>query len=148
MSEELKKSAPEGDDRGFPRDKDAADGRKGKRRRKVSYLTLNKIEKVDYKDVNVLRRFTNERGKITAARQNGNTAKQQRMIAEAIDRARELALMPFVAKDMTDRREPRRDRGDRYERHDRDRDRDRDRGERPAEKPAAAAEAAAPTENA
>lgn len=68
-----------------------------KRRRKVSFLTLNKIEKVDYKDVGLLKRFINEQGKILGARQTGNTAKQQRMISRAIRRAREMALMPFVS---------------------------------------------------
>ena len=79
---------------------------RGKRRRKVSFLTLNKIESVDYKDIPVLRRFINERGKMLASRQTGNTAKQQRMIARAIRRARELALLPFVVQEMAaDRRE-------------------------------------------
>jgi small subunit ribosomal protein S18 len=98
-------------------DKDALDatGRfKGKRRRKVSYLTTNKIDTVDYKEVNILRRFTNDRGKIIPSRQSGNTAKQQRMIASAIRKAREMALLPFVVTEMSaDRRDsgPRRDRG-------------------------------------
>ena len=86
---------------------------KSKRRRKVSYLTVNKIDTVDYKEVNILRRFLNERGKILPSRQSGNTAKQQRMIASAIRKAREMALLPFVVTEMSaDRREygPRRDR--------------------------------------
>jgi len=85
---------------------------KSKRRRKVSYLTLNKIDYVDYKEINILRRFLNDRGKILPSRQSGNTAKQQRMISEAIRRAREMALLPFVVTEMTDRREygPRRER--------------------------------------
>lgn len=122
MSEDSNKSnaggAPQEDRRGgFVRDKDmaAGDGKlgKNKRRRKVSYLTINKIESVDYKDVNVLRRFINDRGKILPSRQSGNTAKQQRMVARAIRRARELALLPFVVGEMTaERREfsPRRER--------------------------------------
>lgn len=77
---------------------------RGKKRRKVSYLTLNKIEMVDYKDVNILRRFINDRGKMLPSRQTGNTAKQQRMIARAIRRARELALLPFVVQEMTPER--------------------------------------------
>lgn len=82
-------------------------GRKG-RRRKVSYLTLNKIDSVDYKDVNVLRRYLSaDRGKILASRQTGNTAKQQRMIAQAIKRAREMALLPFVLSEPGDDRKPR-----------------------------------------
>jgi small subunit ribosomal protein S18 len=103
-------------------DKDAIDstGRfKGKRRRKVSYLTTNKIDFVDYKEVNILRRFTNERGKIVASRQSGNTAKQQRMIASAIKKAREMALLPFAVTEMSaDRREYAGQRRERYNRRD------------------------------
>ncbi len=77
---------------------------KGKRKRKVSYLTLNKIETVDYKEVNILRKFINDRGKMLPARQSGNTAAQQRMISTAIRRAREMALLPFVVTDMTNDR--------------------------------------------
>lgn len=86
---------------------------KSKRRRKVSYLTINKIDSVDYKEINILRRFLNDRGKILPSRQSGNTAKQQRMISSAIRKAREMALLPFVVTEMTaDRREygPRRER--------------------------------------
>lgn len=77
---------------------------RGKRRRKVSYLTINKITNVDYKDVAVLKRFINDRGKMLPARQTGNTAKQQRMIGRSIRRARELALLPFVVTEMTNER--------------------------------------------
>jgi len=86
---------------------------KSKRRRKVSYLTINKIDTVDYKEINILRRFLNDRGKILPSRQTGNTAKQQRMIASAVRKAREMALLPFVVTEMSaERREytPRRDR--------------------------------------
>lgn len=85
----------------------ADDGRgegKGKKRgkRKVSYLTVQKIDYVDYKDVAILRRFMTDRGKILPSRQTGNTAKQQRMVTRAIKRAREMALLPFVVTDLTD----------------------------------------------
>lgn len=84
-----------------------ADGRgegraKTRKRRKVSYLTVNKIDTVDYKDVETLRRFLSERGKIIPSRQSGNSAKQQRMIATAVKRAREMALLPFVVADLND----------------------------------------------
>lgn len=87
---------------------DASDGRAGegrartRRRRKVSYLTVNKIETVDYKDIAMLQRFLTDRGKIMPSRQTGNTAKQQRMITRAIKRAREMALLPFVVRDLVD----------------------------------------------
>jgi small subunit ribosomal protein S18 len=102
-------------------DKDAIDsnGRfKGKRRRKVSYLTTNKIDFVDYKEVNILRRFTNERGKIVPSRQSGNTAKQQRMIASAIKKAREMALLPFAVTEMSQDRRDYAPRRERYVRRD------------------------------
>ena len=99
-----------GDRLAIPRaDKDAMEGGprfKGKRRRKVSYLTANKIYYVDYKEVNILRRFLNDRAKILPSRQSGNTAGQQRMISEAIRRAREMALLPYAIQEMgSDRRE-------------------------------------------
>ena len=73
-------------------------GNKNRRfkRRKVSYLTINKITYVDYKNVTLLRQFTDDRGKIVPRRRSGATAKEQRMIAIAIKRAREIALLPFV----------------------------------------------------
>ncbi len=76
----------------------AAGGNKNRRfkRRKVSTLTLNKITHVDYKNVTLLRQFTDDRGKIVPRRRSGATAKEQRMIAIAIKRAREIALLPFV----------------------------------------------------
>jgi small subunit ribosomal protein S18 len=66
------------------------------KRRKVSTLTINKIKTVDYKNVSLLRTFTDDRGKIIPRRRSGATAKEQRMIAVAIKRAREIALLPFV----------------------------------------------------
>lgn len=87
---------------------DMSEGRPGeararaRRKRKVSYLTLNKIEVVDYKDIALLQRFLSDRGKMTSSRQNGNTAKQQRMLTVAVKRAREMALLPFVVRDAVD----------------------------------------------
>jgi small subunit ribosomal protein S18 len=66
------------------------------KRRKVSFLTINKVSYVDYKEVALLRQFTDERGKIVPRRRSGATAKEQRMVAIAIKRAREIALLPFV----------------------------------------------------
>ncbi|GIV02296.1 MAG: 30S ribosomal protein S18 [Armatimonadetes bacterium] len=70
-----------------------------RRRRKMSFLSQNKIRVVDYKDVALLKRFINDEGKILSRRQTGCTAKEQRMVARAIRRAREMALLPFVALD-------------------------------------------------
>jgi len=104
MSEEIKPRPTEiaGDDRNMRgnlhREKDAPEGARSKlkRRKKISYLTINKIETVDFKEINILRRFLNDRGKLLPARQNGNSASQQRMIGQAVRRAREMALLPFV----------------------------------------------------
>ena len=131
-----------------PRDKDAlgASGEprpRPKRRRKVSYLTANKIDTVDFKDIAILRRFINDRGKILPARQTGNTAKQQRMIARAIRKAREMALLPFVVSEAGPERP--RERGGYRERGEfrGDRERSYERREAPAAESApAAAEAA------
>jgi len=109
---------------------------KSKRRRKVSYLTINKIDKVDYKEINILRRFLNDRGKILPSRQTGNTAKQQRMIASAIRKAREMALLPFVVTEMSNER---REYTPRRERYNSERPQYQDNADRnPAPAPAAA----------
>ena len=67
-----------------------------KRRKKVCYFTANKIEKIDFKDTELLKRFITERGKILPRRVTGTSAKYQRMLAVAIKRARHMALWPFV----------------------------------------------------
>lgn len=87
-----------GGGRGPSRTAAPAGGAKNRRfkRRKVSFLTINKIAYVDYKDITVLRTFIDERGKIVPRRRSGATAKEQRMVAIAIKRAREIALLPFV----------------------------------------------------
>jgi small subunit ribosomal protein S18 len=64
------------------------------RRRKVCKFCAEGIEYIDYKDVNLLRQFVPERAKILPKRISGNTARHQRMLAEAIQRARFLALLP------------------------------------------------------
>ena len=56
----------------------------------------SKLESVDYKDVDTLKKFVNERGKIVSRRASGLSAKQQRMVTRAIKRARNMALLPFT----------------------------------------------------
>lgn len=68
-----------------------------KPRRKVCTFCTDKIEYIDYKDVNRLRRFVNERGKIMPRRMTGTCAKHQRELAIAVKRARQVALLPFSA---------------------------------------------------
>ena len=65
-------------------------------RRKICYFTAIKAEFVDYKDIDVLRRFVTERGKIIPRRLTGTSAKFQRLLTTAIKRARHLGLLPYV----------------------------------------------------
>jgi small subunit ribosomal protein S18 len=74
-------------------------GARGERytpRRKVNGYCLEHVKFIDYKDVNGLRRFLSERGKIEPRRKTGASARCQRMITVALKRARHMALLPFV----------------------------------------------------
>lgn len=73
--------------------------RGGRRRRKVDFIAANHIDYVDYKDIDLLKRFISERGKILPRRVTGTSAKNQRKVANAIKRARIMGLLPFVAED-------------------------------------------------
>lgn len=73
--------------------------RKGRgRRRKVCYFTANKIEHIDYKDIELLKKFISERGKILPRRVTGTSAKYQRMLTRAIKRSRQIALLPYTTE--------------------------------------------------
>ncbi len=65
------------------------------RRKKMCYFTANKIKDIDYKDVQLLRKFIMENGKIVPSRITGTKAKYQRKLAKAVKLARYLALLPF-----------------------------------------------------
>ncbi|MGI6584960.1 MAG: 30S ribosomal protein S18 [Gracilibacteraceae bacterium] len=67
-----------------------------KPKKKVCNFCIDKVEHIDYKDVNKLRRYISERGKIIPRRISGNCAKHQRQITVAIKRARNIALLPFT----------------------------------------------------
>ncbi len=111
-------------------------------KKKTSILSTESIDWIDYKDVNLLRRFMSERAKIRARRVTGNSAQQQRAVARAIRIAREMALLPYSVRQVTQRsRGGRRDRGDR-DRGDRGDRGDRDRMPAPPPGPEAAAPAA------
>jgi small subunit ribosomal protein S18 len=69
------------------------------RRRKVCPFRENKDLQIDYKDVQLLKRFVSPRGKILPTRLTGVSAKYQRKLTAAIKRARHLALLPYEAKD-------------------------------------------------
>ncbi len=64
-------------------------------RKKVCRFCQDKIEKIDYKDVSLLKRFTSDRGKILPRRVTGTCAKHQRKLTTAIKSSRVVALMPY-----------------------------------------------------
>ena len=68
------------------------------RRPKKNPLKAAGIEKVDYKDLNTLRQFMSDRGKIRSRRVTGLTPRQQRQVATAVKNAREMALLPFTSR--------------------------------------------------
>jgi small subunit ribosomal protein S18 len=85
-------------------------------KKKTSILNSENIAWIDYKDVNLLRRFMSERAKIRARRVTGNDQQQQAAVAKAIKLAREMALLPYSVRQVTQRSKGRRDRGDRGDR--------------------------------
>jgi small subunit ribosomal protein S18 len=92
-------------DRGGDRRKGgkSRDDRRRVPKKKTSVLTTDNVQWVDYKDVNLLRRFMSERAKIRARRVTGNSAQQQRAVARAIRVAREMALLPYSVRQVTQR---------------------------------------------
>jgi small subunit ribosomal protein S18 len=65
---------------------------------KQDYFSSNNIKYIDYKDVEILKKFLNPNGKILSHKRTGVTSKNQRKLALAIKRARFLGLLPFVAR--------------------------------------------------
>ncbi len=87
-------------------------------KKKTSLLIVEGVDYVDYKDVGLLRRFMSERAKIRARRVTGNDRHQQAEVARAIKVAREMALLPYSVRQVTQRKggrrgDRRRDRPDR-----------------------------------
>ena len=70
--------------------------RQGKKRRKVCFFTSNKIVYIDYKNVDLLKKFVNDRGKILPRRVTGTCSKMQRQLTKAIKRARHVALLAYT----------------------------------------------------
>jgi small subunit ribosomal protein S18 len=73
-------------------------GKMRRSKRKVCAFCMDKAESIDYKDINKLRKYVTERGKILPRRISGNCAKHQRELTEAIKRARNIALLPFTTE--------------------------------------------------
>jgi small subunit ribosomal protein S18 len=83
------------------RDTGATGGRRGRRTpdrfRPRKYTRIN-VENVDYKDLNLLRRFLSDKGKTRGRRVTGLSRKHQRQLSVAVKRAREIALLPYVGE--------------------------------------------------
>ena len=79
---------------------------RGRKRRKVCAFCVDKVECIDYKDAAKLRRFTSERAKILPRRTTGTCAMHQRQLTEAIKRARQIALLPYVTDRLFSGRTP------------------------------------------
>ena len=79
-------------------DRRSMGGRGGRRmhRRRVCRFCIDKTDLIDFKDVRLLQNYLPERGKILPRRISGNCATHQRMLAEAIKRARNIALLPYT----------------------------------------------------
>ncbi|NND75216.1 MAG: 30S ribosomal protein S18 [Ilumatobacter sp.] len=88
----------------------ARDANPRKFKKKTSILVIEKTEYVDYKDVDLLRRFMSDRSKIKNRRVAGNDLQQQRQVANAIKVAREMALLPYATRVASTRTGGRRDR--------------------------------------
>jgi small subunit ribosomal protein S18 len=69
-----------------------------KHKKRPNPLTPEKIEYIDYKDVNLLQRFMSDRSKLRARRMTGTNTQQQRDIATAVKNAREMALLPYTKR--------------------------------------------------
>ncbi|MCX8473296.1 MAG: 30S ribosomal protein S18 [Sediminibacterium sp.] len=80
-------------------------------KQEIKYLTASKLDKqkkkycrferfgikyIDYKDINFLKKFLNEQGRILPRRLSGNSAKYQKKLAESVKRARQMALLPYI----------------------------------------------------
>ncbi len=70
--------------------------KRGRRKKRVCAFCADKNNTIDYKDVNKLKKYVSERGKILPRRITGNCAKHQRVLTVAIKRARHIALLPYT----------------------------------------------------
>ncbi len=72
-------------------------------KKKVCIFCAKKIDSIGYKDVDLLRKYMSDRGKIRARRVSGNCSQHQRSVAVAIKTARELALLPYTQRTVAER---------------------------------------------
>ena len=76
----------------------ARDAAPRKFKKKTSPLVIEKVEYVDYKDVELLKKMVNRQGRIVGRRKSGCTAASQHAVTAAVKRARFMALLPFVGE--------------------------------------------------
>ncbi|MEN3342829.1 MAG: small subunit ribosomal protein [Actinomycetota bacterium] len=93
-------------------------GAAGPVKRRNCYFCKDKVAEIDYKNITQLRRYVSEKGKIRSRRITGACRRHQVQVAQAVKRAREMALLPYVAEGSDDREGGR---GGRGRREDRDR---------------------------
>jgi small subunit ribosomal protein S18 len=86
---------------GSPRKRPGAQAAAG--RRKSCFFCKDKVDEVDYKNINQLRRYISEKGKIRSRRITGACRRHQVQVAIAVKRAREMALLPYVAEGKEER---------------------------------------------
>lgn len=100
ISRERSERSDRGDrnDRGDRGERGERGNMRSRKRRKVCSFCVDKVRHIDYKDAAKLRRFLSERGKILPCRMTGTCAEHQRQLTIAIKRARQIALLPFVAE--------------------------------------------------
>jgi small subunit ribosomal protein S18 len=103
MADEPNGGAPRGPERGERPDRpdrpERGPGGRGRfQRRRICAFCADKIERIDYKDVNMLRRFLSDQAQIESRRRTGTCARHQRRLTTAIKRARHLALLPYTAE--------------------------------------------------
>lgn len=105
MSSNYDEDRERGFERGYDNDGGGRGGGRGGRgggggrrmhRRKICRFCIEKVDLIDYKDVKLLQNYIPERGKILPRRISGSCATHQRMLAEAIKRARNIALLPYA----------------------------------------------------
>lgn len=92
--------APErGERRPWNREGRPGGGPRGRfQRRRVCAFCVDKVDTIDYKDFNTLRRFVSDQGQINSRRRTGTCARHQRLVTTAVKRARYLALLPYTAE--------------------------------------------------
>lgn len=69
-----------------------------RQRERYCFFCKNKVEEIDYKDINLLKRFVSDKGKIKARRTTGVCVQHQHRLARAVKRARQMALMSYTGR--------------------------------------------------